>query len=201
MTLETLSTAAAVGTFLVIAATAIAAIVQLRQLRASNQLHGLIAILSLPFEPILMESFEFTTHELSEHMKDPEFRRVLEQTGPIDRSVHKELRLCDYYERLGSMVKYGLFWEELYFDNSSPERFWELVAPVIAIQRRARGSVLYENFEYLVARSREWDRRHANGNYPSHTKRLVLEDVWLAEDRRLRGAHDQSAAVESNVGG
>jgi len=183
MTLETLSTTAAVGTFLVIGATAIAAIVQLRQLRASNQLQGLIAILSLPFEPVLMESFEFVTHELPDRMNDPAFRRDLEQAGPIDRRVHKELRLCDYYERLGSMVKYGLFWEELYFDNSSPERFWKLVSPGIAIQRRARGDVLYENFEYLVARSREWDKRHPEGNYPSHTKRLVVEDVWLAEDR------------------
>lgn len=201
MTLEVLSTVAAFGTFLVIGATAIAAMVQLRQLRASNQLQGLVAILSLPFEPVLMESFEFVTHDLRERMKDPAFRRDLEQTGPIDRRVHKEMRLCDYYERLGSMVKYGLFWEELYFDNSSPERFWQIVSPVIAIQRRVRGDVLYENFEYLVARSREWDRRHANGNYPPHTQRLVVEDVWLTEDRRLSGADNQRAAVEANVGG
>ena len=39
--LEALSTAATVGTFIVIAATAVAAIVQLRHLRAQNELTGL----------------------------------------------------------------------------------------------------------------------------------------------------------------
>jgi len=201
MTVEWVGAAAAVGTFVVIFATAIAAIVQLRHMRASNQLQGQIAILSQPFEPVLMESFEFVTHELAERMKDPAFRRDLETTMPIDRRVHKELRLCDYYERLGSMLKYGLFWEELYFDNSSPERFWKLVSPGIAIQRRVRGNVLYENFEYLVARSRQWDARHPNGNYPADTPRLVIEDVWLEEDRRSGGADDQRALLERDVGG
>jgi hypothetical protein len=42
MTLEAWNTAAAVGTFVVILASAVAALVQLRHLRTSNQLSGLI---------------------------------------------------------------------------------------------------------------------------------------------------------------
>ncbi len=43
---EILNTIAAIGTFLVIAATAIAAVVQLRHMRASNQLEGLLSVLA-----------------------------------------------------------------------------------------------------------------------------------------------------------
>ena len=44
--LEILNTVAAVGTFLVITATAIAAAVQLRHLRANNQLAGMLDVVA-----------------------------------------------------------------------------------------------------------------------------------------------------------
>lgn len=191
MTIEALSTAAAVGTFLVIAATAVAALVQLRHLRVSNQLEALLAILRLPYDPILNEALLFVNHELEMRMSDPEFRRELEKPLP-DRKIHKELLVCDYYERLGSIVKNGLIPEELYFDNSTPEQSWQRLSQVIAIRRRGRGPVVYDNFEYLVARSRAYDRRHPNGNYPPSEPRIAVEDVWLAEDRpSTTGSQDE----------
>jgi len=51
MSQEILSTAAAIGTFVVIAATAIAAVVQLRHLRAQNQLTGLLTVLARVEDP------------------------------------------------------------------------------------------------------------------------------------------------------
>ncbi len=198
MTLEALGTAAAVGTFLVIAATAIAALIQLRHLRVSNQLQALLAILSLPYEPILHESFQFVSHELKARMQDPAFRRELENPQ-VDRKMHKEMQVCDYYERLGSIVKNGLIPEELYFDNSTPEQYWKLLSEVIAIRRRVRGPVAYDNFEYLIARSRAYDGRHPNGTYPPGMARVEIGDPWLAEDRRLSGADHQSAALEGDV--
>lgn len=187
MTLEALSTAAAVGTFLVIAATAIAALIQLRHLRVSNQLEALLAILSLPYDPVLNESFQFVSHDLESRMQDPAFRRELENPR-VDRKVHKEMQVCDYYERLGSIVKNGLIPEELYFDNSTPEQYWKLLSQVIAIRRRVRGPVAYDNFEYLIARSRAYDRRHPNGTYPPNMARVEVEDAWLAEDHPSGGA-------------
>ena len=199
MTLEVLSTVAAVGTFVVIAATAIAAIVQLRHLRVSNQLQALLAILVMPLEPALQESFAFVSHELEGRLRQHEFRRELE-SGTVDRKIHKELLVCDYYERLGSIVKNGLISEDLYFDNSTPEQYWRLLSRVIAIRRRVRGHVVYDNFEWLVSRSRAYDRRHPDGNYPRGESRLQIEDVWLAEDRRLSGADNQGAVLEGDVG-
>jgi len=53
--LEVLSTTAAIGTFVVIAATAIAAVVQLRHLHASNQLTGLLTVLARVENPTFNE--------------------------------------------------------------------------------------------------------------------------------------------------
>jgi hypothetical protein len=51
VSLELWSTLAAVGTFVVIAATAIAAFVQLRHIRRSNQLAGLQSTLDMLLDP------------------------------------------------------------------------------------------------------------------------------------------------------
>jgi len=174
--LEVWNTVATVGTFLVILATAIAAIVQLQHLRVNNQLQALLAILRMPYDPELSNAFDFVLGDFKNKMRDPGFRDDLTKMTPPDRRIHKELRVCDYYERLGSCIKFGLIAEELYFDNSTPERFWNVLEPAIALYRRNRGPTAYENFEYLVIRSNEWDRRHPNGNLPRGVKRLVLPD-------------------------
>lgn len=46
MSLELLNALASAGTFIVIGATAIAAVIQLRHVRASNQLQGLLSVLA-----------------------------------------------------------------------------------------------------------------------------------------------------------
>lgn len=80
------------------------------------------------------------------------------------------------------MRKHGLFAENLYFDNNSPELTWENIEPVVALMRRKRGPSVYENFEYLVARSRAWDERHRKGAYPGGTPRVAIRDPWHVVD-------------------
>ncbi len=98
-------------------------------------------------------------------------------------------------------MKNGLIPEELYFDNSTPDQYWNLLSQVIAIRRRARGPVAYDNFEYLIARSRAYDRRHPNGTYPPNMERIEIKDRWLEEDHLLSGADHQGAVLEGNSRG
>lgn len=174
MALESINTLAAVATFLVIAATAAAAMIQLRHIRHGNELQTIMALRTLRDSPLIEEAFNFVAHDLEGRMKDPAFRRELEATAPPLRGVHKELVLCDYFEHVGSYVKYGLISAELYLDFANPERYWNLCAEALALYRRHRGSQAYENFEYLVVLSQDWDRRHAGGNYPKGVRRLAL---------------------------
>jgi hypothetical protein len=179
VSLELINTIAAAGTFFVITVAGVTAFVQLRHLRKSNDLQGLMTVLTLNYEDAVQDAFRFLTNTFPERMQDPAFRAQLDTEGPVDRSVHRELEICDYFERIGSFVKNGLISEDQYMDCSVPELFWEAVAPAIAIMRRKRGPTVYENFEYLAMRSRRWNELHPLGNYPNSTPRALVVDQWL----------------------
>jgi hypothetical protein len=173
MSYELLNLAVGFGTFLVIAASAIAAMIQLRHLRFGNDLQGLLKVLEMAYQPAIQEAFDFLTHDFSEKMKDRTFRQEL-ITHPIDSHVHKELIAIEYYERLGSYVKNHMISADYYLDCSSPKMYWDLLAPVVSAIRSIHGPAAYENFEYLVVLEEEWDRRHPNGNYPKGVRRLAV---------------------------
>jgi hypothetical protein len=168
---------------LVIAATAFAAVVQLKHLRASNQLSGLLTILHYSQDASEQERRNYVLKELETRLEDPEYRRSLER-HPVDGQVHTELRVCDFFEQIGNYVKRGLIDEEAYLDTACDfiDTMWKKLEPVIAIMRRSRDESLYDNFEYLVVRSREWIQRHPRGQYPKRSPRIAISDVWLPCD-------------------
>ncbi len=73
MSIELLSTAASFGTFVVIGATALAAVVQLRHLRASNQLHAMLTLVQMEESPGLEEKLHFVRAALAARMEDADF--------------------------------------------------------------------------------------------------------------------------------
>src|SRR4029077_19395432 len=173
MTLEAWNTAAAVGTFVVITASAIAALAQLRHLRTSNQLSGLMSVFGMLQDPSVRELVNFVRHDLAERMKDDEFRASLLEV-PIDRRKHPELYLCDMYNHIGSFVRSGLIDERTYLQTDwyNVNLYWGLLADVIAIGRTSR-PYIFENFEYLASRARTWAENHPQGNYPGAEPRLM----------------------------
>lgn len=173
MTLELINTLATCATFLVIMASAIAALLQLRHLRAGNDLQGLLKVLETAYQPAIQEAFDFLSHDFPEKMKDPAFRQELLE-HPIDSHVHKELIAMEYYERIGSFVKNGMISQRFYLDCSSPDLYWSSLAPVVSAMRESHGKSAYENFEYLVVLSQEWNARYPDGNYPKGAQRLKL---------------------------
>jgi hypothetical protein len=77
MSLELVNTLATFGTFVVIAATAIAAIVQLRHARSSNQIEALAELREEMENEEMQSAHRFIRHELAERLKDPIFRHQL----------------------------------------------------------------------------------------------------------------------------
>src|SRR5579864_7735935 len=116
MSFELLNTLAQIATFLVIGTTAIAAIIQLRHLRASNQLGALLALQRDFDSPDLQEAFRFVQRELTFKMEDRAFREEIARIGFIDVRTHPEIKVCNWFNEIGALLKNGLVDETAFMD-------------------------------------------------------------------------------------
>ena len=180
MSLEFWATVASVGTFLVIAATAIAAFVQLRHVRRSNQVAGLQSTLDMLLDPTVRELVNYVRHDLAGRMKDEQFRESVLQ-NPIDRRLHPEFYLCDMYNHVGSFARNGLIDEQIYLQTEwyNVKLYWGLLRDSIALGRRSR-PYIFENFEWLAARAQRWASAHPHGDYPPNESRMLEESSEVA---------------------
>jgi len=181
MSLEGLNTLAAVGTFVVIAATAIAAIVQLRHLQRGNWLAVQLKILEMWNSETIQEPYDYIKTVLPEKLKDAKYRAELEY-GPIDRSVHREMVILDWNAHLGLMLERGAL-DETFLQMYEPAIVlcWKQLAPVLALLRRHRDEHGIEQFDYLVARTMA-QRAKPRKDIFAGLKRPPTVDDWLAVD-------------------
>ncbi|HLW36996.1 MAG TPA: hypothetical protein VKR99_01070 [Candidatus Eremiobacteraceae bacterium] len=183
--LEIWQTAAAMGTFFVITATAIAAVVELRQMQARNQLHAILALERDFREPALQESLRYVQSYLDQKMRDPQYRAELASLGFIDAREHLEMNVCNWFNQMGTLVKNQIVSADAFLDQFGRlvDQYWKILVPVIAILRRQRGDEQYQNFEYLASLSRAWHQKHPRGVFPKNAGRMPVADIWLAEDK------------------
>jgi hypothetical protein len=174
--LEILNTVAAIGTFVVIGATAIAAVIQLRHMRASNQLEGLLNVLARVEDANFNAWMTETQRQLPQLLNDPDYvRSVVENT--FDRNV-AWLQLGNSYDWVGSLVKNRLIPEEAFMDVYAFRivEAWKLMEPITVIARHNVSEAVWENFEYLYVRGLEWATRHGAGTFPKRVRRAKLPD-------------------------
>jgi len=188
MSLEAWSTIAAVGTFVVIGATAALALAQLRHLRASNQIAAVLQLADAAESTPVLDARKFVREEIDGRLRDPEFRKALssQQVGTAARPL---LFLGNFYERLGLFIKRGIIDEYLACDLWSAQAWgdWTRMEPAIAIIRRTQGNSVWENFEYFVDVSEEWIKENQAGSFPKNRPRRLVRDVWLDEDQPTGG--------------
>ncbi|MGA8475578.1 MAG: hypothetical protein WB681_10940 [Candidatus Cybelea sp.] len=189
MSLELINTFVTFGTFVVIAATAIAAIVQLRHAR-SNHIAALNELRETTEVPDFQSALYFVQGELSAKLQDPAFRYQIatrsartDETRPLFAKINA---IGNYYENLGVLVKTGLIDKEpvLQLWSGIVAQSWENLAPIAAIARRGRGDLVWENFEYLAVLACDWAAAHPKGTYPAGVRRIGLKDEWLDADRQ-----------------
>jgi hypothetical protein len=171
--LEILNTVAAIGTFLVIATTAIAAVIQLRHMRANNQLEGLLSVLGRVEDANFNRWVTEAQRQVPEMLADPAYvQSVID--GTYDRNV-AWLNLANSYDWVGSLVKNRLIPEDAFLDVYSYriQNAWRIIEPLAALVR-PKISGVWENFEYLVVKAEDWERRYPNGNYPKHVRHLTI---------------------------
>lgn len=191
-----LNTAATLVTLVVIIVTAIAAFVQLRHLRASNQLQGLLTVLARVESADFGRLVDGARRMLAEKLPDPSYRRSIED-GTVDRTDNPWLNLGNSYEWVGSLVRRGLIEEEPYMDIYADRVIaaWEITRDAIAIVRRRAGPSTLENFEYLYVRASEYVARHPKGVYPAHMARAELRDPWADADAALQAPDTAQASA------
>jgi len=181
MSFELLNTIATLATCAVVATTAVAALIQLRHLRASNQIQGQLAINAL----IQGEEFrlaQIRLRGLINLLADPKiawaFRVPLSEDLPPEviamrgaaRTVGSNL------ENVGNMVRNGLTDGRLFIEQFSNVVLdaWTLLEPLTLIRRKIEKSdAVWEDFEYLTILSREWEQTHGTA-FPKGRRRLLL---------------------------
>lgn len=170
---DSVSVAVSVATLIVVTAASVAAIVQLRHLRTSNQLNALLEIMNQWNVPIVQEALAELL-KLPQKMKDPQYVALLETPGAIDRKTHLEFLALDLWEQIGTYCKHGLIDEKILLDVTSGQvsRGWECAEATIAALRQTAGPSAMENFEYLAVRAKQWVKKYPSGTYPKRLPRM-----------------------------
>jgi hypothetical protein len=166
---------------LVITATAIAALIQLRHMRASNQIEGQLAINSL----IQSEQFGnalIKLQDLKKMLDDPHmawaFRPPMREDLPADAyAMIRAARLVgSNLENVGNMIRNGLTDGRMFveqFGNVVMEA-WNLLEPYTCIRRKyaPEHDAIWEDFEYLTILSRNWFETRGSA-FPANQQRLL----------------------------
>ncbi len=190
MSLELLNTFATLGTFVVIAATAIAALVQLRHARHFNQIEAISALQDAITTPEFVAAQHYVLTGLANDLKDPEFRYQLNnsraRTGENQVANARVNAIGNFYENLGLLVRMDLVERDLALNmwSSTASEMWSLLSPVVGIGRRELGETLWENYEYFMVLSKKWLAAHPKGDYPAGFERLGVKDEFLEADRQ-----------------
>jgi hypothetical protein len=179
MSWEELGALSTFGTLVVIAASAIAAVIQLRHMRAGNQISATLGLFDKWAGPEArkLQAYVFSG-EVEKKLEDPEYRAGLMRI-PIDRIAHPEVSYIDFWESLGGMLKLGYTEERAFMESGGFTAItaWNRMMPVIAIIRRKRGPTAYDNFEYTVSRAIIWEAKHPD-TFPKDAPRLPVVDPY-----------------------
>jgi hypothetical protein len=180
MSPEWLTAVGTLGTFVVIAASAAAALMQLRHMRGSNQIIALNEVRETIESPVFQAAENFVLRELPQRLEDPAVRAIL--LMPFFPSEYQPARtVANFFETFGALVKNGIIDPEIACDlwGGVAIRAWDALTPVIANRRAMLGtSALWENFEYLTVLSKRHLKNHPEGGFPKRMERLPLPEMW-----------------------
>jgi hypothetical protein len=189
MSAEWVTAIGTVGTFVVIAASAIAALIQLQHIRGSNQIAALTEFRETMEGEQFQNAQRFVSFELRERLKDPA-EQVKATTLPFSGEYTALATVANMFEALGGFVRDGVIDSDVACNVVSliVVRNWDALLPVITYVRRKLGTkALWENFEYLAYCSKRFIEAHPQGRYPHGVPRLA-EDPWLADKMGQRQA-------------
>lgn len=189
MSLELINTAAGLTTVTIVAATALAALIQLRHLRAANQIHALLAVGEKLDSREFTDAITTVNSGLETALADPEFRdyeiAIRRRLPPpkVDercaRMHHACILVGNTFELMGTLVKNGVVDQTILVDQYCGVTLgaWKRLASYTALGREAGDPNGWEYFEYLAVLSEDWLRSHPS-SYPKGVRRYPLRNPW-----------------------
>ena len=172
MTAEWISAVAAAGTFLVILASELAALEQMRHMRGSNQIVALTECRETMESAEFGDALTFVSYELPKRLNDPaEAQRLL--IIPFVDEYRAIGTVGNFFESMGVFAKNGIIDKDIACDvwSSVVMRNWEALAPVIEYLRGKTSDSLWENFEYLAVLASQFAVTHPS-TYPRGFPRM-----------------------------
>lgn len=167
MSAEWVTAIATAGTFVVIAASAMAALFQLRHMRGSNQIVALTECRETLESPEFRSAQRFVSYELPDRLNDPIEARKAAQI-PFVGEYEAIATVANFFESMGLFVKTGIidrhiacdFWSFVVLRN------WHALLPITSYVRdKLAQPALWENFEYMAALSERYQREYPS-SYP-----------------------------------
>lgn len=172
MSPEWLTAIGTLGTFVVIAASAIAALMQLRHMRGSNQIQALTECRETLESDRFQEARRFITHRLPALLQDPHMREQFEKAQTFPDELQQISFVANFFESMGAFVRFGIIdrtiacslWCAVVVSS------WDSLLPVTEM-RRQTDAAIWEYFEYLAVLSKRFMEEHPT-TYPRGMERM-----------------------------
>ncbi|MBV8170436.1 MAG: DUF4760 domain-containing protein [Candidatus Eremiobacteraeota bacterium] len=190
MSLEVLNTTGTLLTVIIVAATAVAALVQMRHLRTGNQINALLTIGEKFQDRHFLDASSLVNHSITKGLDDPSFRayvvaRARNAEPPVVTTEYSALQQAarlvgNFYEQLGNLVKNRVVDEDLFMDQycQTVAGTWKRMEGYTALLRAATDDIgLWDNFEYLTVRARQYLVKYPT-TYPKHVPRIQVTNPW-----------------------
>lgn len=178
MPAEWVTTGATIFTALVIAASAAAALIQIRHMRKGNEIELMQKWTEAIESPEFEQARAFVLNDLQRMLADPVRVRGFSWENGLPPELIPMRGVCNHFEAVGAFIKLGSvdprvaceLWSFVVLEC------WRAVAPVAAFVRKSTGrEAIWENFEYLAALATEHIASHPEGTYPSGVPRMPAD--------------------------
>lgn len=176
MSAEWVTAAGTVGTFVVIAASALAALMQIRHMRSSNQIAAYNECRETMDSVEFRSALHFIRSQLAERLSDAALCRQIVREG--FGGEYAGIRLvANLFESMGLFVRTRMMEERIACElwSGIVLATWEALRPIIAVARETAGPGVWENFEYMAVLSKRFIDRFPDGVYPSGVERMPLD--------------------------
>lgn len=162
----------ALASTIVVAVAAFAAILQIRHLRAANQLTAILRLYERFDTPEMVEARRFVSDDLPPQLADRATLWAIAR-GSLDPRV---TLLTSFYSEIGSLVVDG-FVDERFVNRLGPPiiRAWAVLEPLAYAIRRDRPEPVWAGFEFIAAQQEAYTRAMRLGRYPRWFQKQLID--------------------------